>query len=181
MLINDADRRSLKEDILHGTSEMPFSLHHSIIPGGEKMVLYVHWHTELELLLVERGGAVFTVEDETFELHEKEAVFINTNQLHGARSLGDLPCEFYALVFHPSLLFGDTQNVSFHHYVKPILTRSLSFPSKISEESDTDYGMRALLQEIAAVSHQDVIIMSFIFAVSCLSYGSFFIIGVLPC
>lgn len=156
MLITENNRRLLKEAIEHGTTDIPFSLHHITIPAGEKQVLYVHWHTELEFLMVHNGGALFIIEEETIELHENEAVFINSHQLHGARALNGLPCEFYAVVFHPSLLFGDTQKVSFHHYVKPILTRSLSYPKHIIQESDPDQDMLTLLKEIAAISHKNI-------------------------
>lgn len=156
MLITETDRKRLKEALPHGTSEMPFSLHHMFIPADEKQVLYVHWHTELEFLMVVSGGALFHIEDERIRLGENEAVFINSNQLHSARALDDLPCEFVAVVFHPSLLFGDTHNVSFHHYVKPILTRSLGFPAHINRHSDPDQGMLLLLQDIAAVSNKNV-------------------------
>ena len=125
MPVKEKDRKLLKEPIEHGTLETPFSLHHNVIPAGEKLLLYMHWHTELEFLIVRKGGALFIIEEEVFALHENEAVFINTNQLHSARALNNLPCEFYAVVFHPTLLFGDAQNVAFHHYVRPILTHSL--------------------------------------------------------
>jgi AraC-like DNA-binding protein/mannose-6-phosphate isomerase-like protein (cupin superfamily) len=156
MFVTDATRKSLKEALPHGTSDMPFSLHHITIPAGEKQVLYVHWHIEFEFLMVISGGALFAIEDETFELRENEAVFINSNQLHSARALDELPCEFSAVVFHSSLLFGDTHNISFHHYVKPFLTRSLNYPAHITLENDPDHSMLLLLQDIAEVYYKDV-------------------------
>lgn len=156
MNVTEAGRQSLREALPHGTSEMPFSLHHIEVPAGEKQVLYIHWHTELEFYMVISGGALFSIEDEVIELHANEAVFINTNQLHSARALDDQPCEFYAVVFHSSLLFGDTHNVSFHHYVKPILTRSLRYPVHLNHESDPEQEIRGLLKELAAVCDKEI-------------------------
>lgn len=156
MFVSGSDRKSLKETLPHGTSEMPLSLHHITIPAGEKQVLYIHWHIEFEFLIIISGGALFTIEDETFELHENEAVFINSNQLHSARALNELPCEFCAVVFHSSLLFGDTHNVSFHHYVKPILTRALAYPKHLTTDNDPGRSMLMLLKDIIPVCHKDI-------------------------
>ncbi len=154
MPVTETNRKALKEALAHGTFEMPFSLHHIRIPAGEKQVLYLHWHTELEFLMIESGEAFFTVEDDTIHLREQEAIFINGNQLHSARAAEGRPCEFYAVVFHPSLLFGDTRSMSFLRYVKPILTRSLSCPAHLRREKDRE--LLLLLKEIAAVFHKDV-------------------------
>ncbi|HEX3076538.1 MAG TPA: AraC family transcriptional regulator [Lachnospiraceae bacterium] len=151
MIVKEAERKRLKETYQHGTAEMPFSLHHTVVPSGQSSILYLHWHNEFEFLFIQSGGALFTIENETIELHENEAVFINANQLHYAKALNGLPCEFYAIVFHPAFLFGNVNSVSFLHYVKPILTYSLSYPQHIANHTESEAHILTLIKDISAI------------------------------
>lgn len=99
---------TLLEPISHQTHSRPFSMHHIMVDTDIDLVLYLHWHNEMEFFYVESGETLFLIEDKEYHLQAKEAIFIPPNRLHMAKRIGDKHCEFYAIVFSPSTI-SDTK------------------------------------------------------------------------
>lgn len=119
---------SLLETVSHRTEFLPISFHHTkVIPGAEQ-VLYLHWHNEVEFLLIKQGGATFYIEDQEYTLRTGDAIFVPPNLLHMAKSLDENACEFYAIVFSHNYLFDTSFNPHYVKYVSPVMNYSLRCP-----------------------------------------------------
>ncbi len=112
----------LKERIIHGTVAQPYSYHHTTIDATIDLVLYNHWHEEMELVYMAKGEATFYVENREFHLATNEALFIPSANLHYAENTYHNACEFYALVFRPEFISIPEQASLYSRYVLPFLT-----------------------------------------------------------
>jgi hypothetical protein len=95
----------LYEQISHTTDLAPYSIHYTAVAADAEPALYLHWHKEMEFLLLTGGDLLFQIEDASFELHTGDAIFIPSGTLHCAKSISDRPVSFYAFVFS-SILSG---------------------------------------------------------------------------
>jgi len=99
---------SYRENIVHMTGALPYSVHRSFFGERDTQALYLHWHPEMELYYLEAGTVKFVVEDRSFIVCAGEAVFVPGNLLHGATSLENRGGSFRALVFSGDLI-ADTE------------------------------------------------------------------------
>ncbi len=92
----------LKEKSLHGTKEFPIQVYHPI-----GLMASYHWHEECEFIYMNSGSALIRLGAESFELKEGECAYIKAGALHSITMEDNVPFDFYAIVFHPSLLTGE--------------------------------------------------------------------------
>ncbi len=121
----------LYEQIAHVTDSAPYSMHCTKITPSTEPALYLHWHTEMEFLLLTEGEILFQIEDKSFTLHTGDAVFIPSGALHTAKNLGNTSVSFYALVFSPEFLISSFDTVSYNTYILPVLHNNLRFATSI--------------------------------------------------
>ena len=83
-----------------GSSDFPIE-YHSLDSRHPRYEMPYHWHEEQELVYVSKGSFDLTLEDETCHLSSGDAMFINSEQLHGG-----LPhdCCYECLVFDMRML-----------------------------------------------------------------------------
>ena len=117
----------LYEQIPHITDSAPYSIHFTRGAPGAEPALYLHWHSEMEFLLLTSGDLLFQIEDISFELHTGDAIFIPSGTLHSAKSIGNEPVSFYALVFSPEFIISSFDTAAYNTYVLPVLNNNLSY------------------------------------------------------
>lgn len=110
-----------REQVVHMTRSLPYSVHRSFFGEEDTQALYLHWHSEMELYYLEAGSVNFVVEDKSFALHAGEAVFVPANLLHGAASLENGGGSFWEIVFSGDLIADPGRGAEFVRYVQPVL------------------------------------------------------------
>lgn len=128
-----AKKKEYEEKQQHGTAELPVGLHKMQYPAGTDVIFYLHWHQEFEILIVTEGQMEFEIEDRKYILREGEAVFINSNLLHSARTIQGKPCAFFAVDFHYQFLHEDIHSRFAKKYLRPVLDGKVVFPELISQ------------------------------------------------
>ncbi len=124
----------LYETILHKTDTAPYSIHYTEAEKDYEPVLYLHWHDEMEFLLLTQGHIYFHIEDRVYELHAGEAIFIPPGLLHYANNAGHEQPIFYAFVLSGEFLFPSMDTYSYNTYVLPVMHNNLSLASIISDD-----------------------------------------------
>ncbi|MBY9077150.1 helix-turn-helix domain-containing protein [Paenibacillus sp. HN-1] len=143
-----------KENVVHGTTLLPIAIHHLSYPAGVENYFYLHWHVEFEFVTVLEGAVVYTIEDqEEYEVQAGEGLFIPSNQLHAARSLGGMPCEACVVVFHPNLFGDKQQSAVYSRFVHPVLKGELEFVKHLKGVEDWQKEVNRRLMEIDSLSH----------------------------
>lgn len=132
VIMNLQKNNSLYEKISHATSNVPYSIHYTECIHGMEPALYLHWHNEMELLLLIQGDLIFHIEDKIFELHDGEAIFIPPGLIHYATTLGMIAPKFHAFVFSGDLLISPLDTDKFHTYISPVLHNNIGFLIKFT-------------------------------------------------
>ncbi|WP_027084853.1 AraC family transcriptional regulator [Cohnella panacarvi] len=138
----------LKEERKHGTPVYPVSLY-EITCSPDHPLLYLHWHDELEFLLVTEGRAAFRVDASDYELNAGEAIFVNSGLLHSGSVLGEEPCSFVAVVFHPSLFGNGSIDYLFDQYIVPVIQETLRLPVHLQRRTGPAIELLDMLHRIA--------------------------------
>ncbi|MDF2543817.1 MAG: transcriptional regulator, AraC family [Herbinix sp.] len=146
----------LKEKIPHGTEEFPIGIHFTNQPAGLEDILYYHWHNEIEFCMITEGEAIFRVDDTEARVGVGEAIFVNSNHLHAARSLHRGTCSFAAIVFSRKLIADMAMDSINEKYIQPVIDEKLLFPMVFSQVIEWQKKALNLMHEIIEISKTGV-------------------------
>lgn len=132
------NKKGYEEKQRHGTVELPVGLHKMEYPEGTDAIFYLHWHQEFEFLVLTKGEILFTIEEREYILHPGDCVFINSNLLHSAKTLGGQPCSFFAVDFSYEALEDDMHSRFAKKYILPVLQGKYEFQEFLPVEGE-DY------------------------------------------
>ena len=116
---------ALYENISHITDSAPYSIHYTQVPADSESALYLHWHNEMEFLLLTDGTVEFHIEDKCFTVHRGECIYIPPKLLHYACNVGSTPVSFYAFVLSPDFIVSSFETQLYNTYILPIMHNSL--------------------------------------------------------
>ena len=106
------------ELVSHGSEAFPAACYNENL---QKLPVHWHWHEELEVVIISRGSAVFSVGGQQEIVNEGEGLFINSGAVHGAWLNNCGECRLHSIVFHPRLIYGCDNSIFKLKYLDPIL------------------------------------------------------------
>jgi len=119
---------TLYETVSHQTASAPYSLHYTEVQdNSSEPALYLHWHNEMEFLLLLEGELIFHIEEHSFTIHSGDCIFVPPGLLHYATNNSSAPVSFRAFVFSPELIFSSFDTPAYNTYVLPVMHNNLSY------------------------------------------------------
>ena len=109
-----------KEKISHTIANRPYSLHKTDIQDNRHLILYQHWHDEIEFLYLDKGEMELIVEDKRFHMKAGEALLIPPNMLHMGLNIYNSKCCFTAFLFNPIVFTEAYANSQYNRYIHPL-------------------------------------------------------------
>jgi AraC family transcriptional regulator, melibiose operon regulatory protein len=109
---------SLKELTKHHTVDMPIACYETTINQNIHGYIPLHWHDEIQFLLVVKGEAIINVNGDSIVVREGEGLFINIGCLHMAQEKDQSGCVYICLNISPHFVLPQELYTS---YVKPYL------------------------------------------------------------
>ena len=106
-----------KEKVIHKTESLSSAAYMDDVSVHR---IAWHWHEEFELLHLLDGNLQFLIGTTQFRLRAGEALFINSQMLHGAWDDGEPSCPYHSVVFHPQLVGGSEASIFWRKYVRPV-------------------------------------------------------------
>ncbi|MGN1033421.1 MAG: helix-turn-helix domain-containing protein [Intestinibacter sp.] len=100
----------------------PFEVSFSEIRNLSKGYVNLHWHDELQISIVAKGSVEFIVGEKSYILKNGQAIFINTQRIHMAKSVGEEDCIYHAINFDAKLLKMFPGSIIEQKYIDPVLT-----------------------------------------------------------
>ena len=132
----------------------PFEVSFSEIRKLSKGYVKLHWHDELQISIVTKGSVEFIVGEKSYVLKNGQAIFINTQRIHMAKSVGDEDCIYHSINFDARLLKMFPGSIIEQKYIEPVLTadnlNSIEFYGNSQWEKD-------ILGHIGDIINADVI------------------------
>lgn len=140
--------RNYRENIPHMIENRPYSIHLTQVEADNPLVLYQHWHDEIEIFYLEQGEIEFIIEDSKYFVREGEAIIIPPNLLHMAIKKNMKPCSFYAFVFSPVLFTEAYTNAAYSRFVQPLKHNGMIYISQFRTGIDWQSNLLLLLTKL---------------------------------
>lgn len=92
------------EDITYNFNDFNIVAKQDLLSYYPNMSAVNHWHDDLEFIVIMKGKMTVSVNGNSYDLKEGQAIFINSKQMHYGYSNDGCDCDFICIIFHPSLL-----------------------------------------------------------------------------
>lgn len=119
-------RHQIDEDIYktlkHGNKDYPVDFY--LLNATESLMDTIpwHWHKETELIYILDGCGEFRISEDSFQIHEGDALFINSQVMHSfCVAPGSETCTCIDIVFRPDYLISPSQPSLYTKYVYPFI------------------------------------------------------------
>lgn len=140
---------ALRENVSHGTAAYPYSQHRIRgVPSGFHYP--VHWHEEMEIIVMHRGQLLVNVGGEDFSLEEGQVLLVNPRQLHLMRS-EDRNVWYDTVLFPVDLISFQTEDLLEQTVFQPLRTGKAIVPNLVPDCVMTEEN-RLLLRQIVDVN-----------------------------
>lgn len=126
-------RNFFEEHTTHGTVDFPVGMYDAHFKKEDSLVFAVHYHKEFELFVVTSGKIKVQLEGDAVCLNRGEGIFINSGNLHSAINVGNTTCSFIAIVFSPTYITLENDNL-YKKFIRPIIKNEIEFPVALSNE-----------------------------------------------
>jgi|SRR5579875_605377 len=85
-------------DVFKGRTQTgcPLALHISTLPPGQ-MPHPPHHHLHEEMMLIMQGHLQFTIAGQTSTVGSGSVVYINSNEEHGMKNIGEVPAQYFVV------------------------------------------------------------------------------------
>lgn len=125
----------LKENVMHGTFQLPLEFYHCSIPD-EFTVLPPHWHEELEFTLITEGCCIYQIGLNSIQVSAGDLIILSASVLHGVRALSGRTMSSETFVFNMNMLGLSYPDACASKYLLPILNGRLDPSAIFSPASD---------------------------------------------
>jgi len=93
--------QSLKELTKHRTVALPIACYETTIAQNIHGYIPLHWHEEIQFVLIVKGEATFQINEEKLVVREGNGLFINSGYLHMAKENNQSGCVYICLNVSP--------------------------------------------------------------------------------
>ncbi len=111
----------LQEITMHGNPLFPVGVYKTNLSKNIHGFVPLHWHDELQFVLVVKGCVSFTVNQSTYHIKENNGIFINSSCLHSAKPYNFEDSEYMCFDIAPNFLAGASESIIHEKYMKPFL------------------------------------------------------------
>lgn len=116
--------QSLMELTEHRTEALPIMCYETVVNLNINGHIPLHWHDELQFMLVTEGIAIVQINEEKLKIKKGEGLFINSGCLHMVKDEKDCSCTYTCLNVSPTFILPSELYASF---VIPY-TQATNFP-----------------------------------------------------
>lgn len=144
--------KALMENRERGSLLFPFQHYNTSNKDGNLFIPY-HWHEEIEIIYCMAGQVQLFLNGSTFELGKDDIFFINKEEFHQFCST-DPDMSYCAYVFPLENLQFLPSDYCQNRYLRPLLEKSLLFPTKLETDAPCYNAIRQEIQTIIQVNDE---------------------------
>jgi AraC-like DNA-binding protein/mannose-6-phosphate isomerase-like protein (cupin superfamily) len=111
--------QNLKELTEHRTVILPVACYETTINKNIHGYIPLHWHDELQFVLIVKGEAAFQINEDKLILRQGDGLFINSGCLHMAEEQKESGCVYICLNVSPHFVLSQELYTA---YVKPYIS-----------------------------------------------------------
>ena len=122
--------QNLRESTIHGTNDYPFVIYY-MRNFRTAFSVSLHWHEEVEIIYVERGTLLLTIDKEHYTAGAGALFMVNSQTIH-TMSVEELDTVYYTLLFPLSFLQFHGKDAASRDYLIPLSEHTMLFPTEIT-------------------------------------------------
>ena len=124
--MNLTEYQNYHESKSHTSLEFPYNTYLCCIPMDFTHVP-IHWHNEMELIVIQKGSGIISVDFITREVKAGDIVFVLPGQLHSIRQKKEARMEYENILFHPSMLLCGEPDLCGTNFILPLMENPATF------------------------------------------------------
>ena len=142
-----------RENAVRGTKSYPLeNLHFDV--ADLSMTIFYHWHPEVEILFVKKGGFTVYIEGKEYLARDGDIYFISPTALHsisGGEGVHKIYDAFiFSLTLVSFLLDGDIES----KIIKPLSERKMMLPHRISKDDEQWKEIAPLVEKMTILNSE---------------------------
>ena len=149
----DFEYETFREDKKHTEVAFPYNTYLCSIPLDFSSVP-VHWHEEMELIVVKKGRGLVTLDRESRLLEAGQAVIVLPGQLHGIRQYQQERMEYENIIFRLEMLLPKEGDVCGPKFLEPYRDGKLLYPAWIDGSALYHEEMLECIRKMDELSEQ---------------------------
>ena len=151
--MRDFEYETFREDKKHTEVAFPYHTYLCSIPLDFSSVP-VHWHEEMELIVVKKGRGLVTLDRESRLLEAGQAVIVLPGQLHGIRQYQQERMEYENIIFRLEMLLPKEGDVCGPKFLEPYRDGKLLYPAWIDGSALYHEEMLECIRKMDELSEQ---------------------------
>ena len=151
--MRDFEYETFREDKKHTEVAFPYNTYLCSIPLDFSSVP-VHWHEEMELIVVKKGRGLVTLDRESRLLEAGQAVIVLPGQLHGIRQSQQERMEYENIIFRLEMLLPKEGDVCGPKFLEPYRDGKLLYPAWIDGSALYHEEMLECIRKMDELSEQ---------------------------
>ena len=136
--MNINEYQNYHETKAHTSAEFPYNTYLCSIPLDFPGVP-LHWHDELELVVIKRGQGFVSVDFDKRLVHSGDIIIIPPRCLHAIEQDDTFKMEYENIIFHPQILLSKQTDTCSTDYFSPLMDGTLTVPV-LYQPGDPYYG-----------------------------------------
>lgn len=151
--MRDFEYETFREDKKHTEVAFPYNTYLCSIPLDFSSVP-VHWHEEMELIVVKKGRGLVTLDRESRLLEAGQAVIVLPGQLHGIRQYQQERMEYENIIFRLEMLLPKEGDVCGPKFLEPYRDGKLLYTAWIDGSALYHEEMLECIRKMDELSEQ---------------------------
>lgn len=151
--MRDFEYETFREDKKHTEVAFPYNTYLCSIPLDFSSVP-VHWHEEMELIVVKKGRGLVTLDRESRLLEAGQAVIVLPGQLHGIRQYQQERMEYENIIFRLEMLLPKEGDVCGPKFLEPYRDGKLLYSAWIDGSALYHEEMLECIRKMDELSEQ---------------------------
>lgn len=151
--MRDFEYETFREDKKHTEVAFPYNTYLCSIPLDFSSVP-VHWHEEMEFIVVKKGRGLVTLDRESRLLEAGQALIVLPGQLHGIRQYQQERMEYENIIFRLEMLLPKEGDVCGPKFLEPYRDGKLLYPAWIDGSALYHEEMLECIRKMDELSEQ---------------------------
>ena len=145
--MNLTEYQNYHESKSHTSLEFPYNTYLCCIPMDFTHVP-IHWHNEMELIVIQKGSGIISVDFITHEVKAGDIVFVLPGQLHSIKQKKEAQMEYENILFQPSMLLCGEPDLCGTDFILPLMENPATIQTFLTPDAPAYESLSRCIRKI---------------------------------
>lgn len=145
--MNLTEYQNYHESKSHTSLEFPYNTYLCCIPMDFTHVP-IHWHNEMELIVIQKGSGIISVDFITHEVKAGDIAFVLPGQLHSIKQKKEARMEYENILFQPSMLLCGEPDLCGTDFILPLMENPATIQTFLTPDAPAYESLSGCIRKI---------------------------------